>query len=686
MLTTRGGVTKNGNSGFQARTTRVTRKAEAVTEEAVAAVVQAVVAERAGGGGKPAPASCGGAKSKASRAHVDASTRGVVEKKKSTPKTKKDQASKLADRVKELEKCLREQKAENRALASENKKQRSELQGQTELVAHLRERRPRADEDEEAAVTTVQEEVAALQQELRVESAAAARVEAAARLRRDETAKDAAIALIQRLAPPPEPPEEAAPAPAPAPARPKGKGKGKKRPLAAAEAEAEPASPAGDAAADSTALVVYESKKWVHLESDAQPPKELPGGPALWDDKWDQVELFRQLEIKSLMDLQMAMAKVQCLTHKPPIAIGSAGYTSRRNQARLKAVGLLDMLWSPNNWWGLGKLEELLAFLRENTGPDVGPGKDYVNHDHRVAAWFWPTLMEDRAEFKKGGYNDYNTKHHPVHVYIAKKAREHMGGVRLVGLLREWHALGGDNCDVTQLAPRREPRGGWLNKPKAEGGASSSSAARPKAAPKPKAPRKPPAARGRGRKRGRDSEEEEEEEEGEDSDAEGYWSEHPEDDAPTHLQPRRGGGRGRAAGGERKAAAAPAEDQYADLSEYELDKLRRVQANWGFLVQIGLEKGDCAVKPPPKQAAAAEPASEAEAEAEAEATDEWQPEEEKEAEDPPELESPAAAPAPADAPDCEAAALFLEGSLGDAPPAPPPLPEAWLAASAGMYE
>ena len=101
------------------------------------------------------------------------------------------------------------------------------------------------------------------------------------------------------------------------------------------------------------------------------------------------------------------------------------------NQAKFKADNFVTLLWlkAPGDRppYTPGDVDGLFAFFdRRRAHSDMGKKRTFFNHDHRVCAWLWPSMVHDYASFKA----DSNK-------YVARQARGFLTGVRAVHGLYE---------------------------------------------------------------------------------------------------------------------------------------------------------------------------------------------------------------------------------------------------------
>lgn len=146
------------------------------------------------------------------------------------------------------------------------------------------------------------------------------------------------------------------------------------------------------------------------------------------DSKFEGVPFFDHFEIRDAKQLKDKLAAF--LIAKDPDVNTPGKRRTTTNQAKFKADNFVTLLWfvAPGDPppYAPGDVDGLFAFFCNKDHRDMGKQRTWFNHDHRVCAWLWPSLVRDYASFKA----DSNR-------YVARQARGFLTGVRAVHGLYE---------------------------------------------------------------------------------------------------------------------------------------------------------------------------------------------------------------------------------------------------------
>jgi hypothetical protein len=146
------------------------------------------------------------------------------------------------------------------------------------------------------------------------------------------------------------------------------------------------------------------------------------------DSKFEGVPFFDHFEIRDAKQLKDKLAAF--LIAKDPDVNTPGKRRTTTNQAKFKADNFVTLLWfvAPGDPppYAPGDVDGLFAFFCNKDHGDMGKQRTWFNHDHRVCAWLWPSLVRDYASFKA----DSNR-------YVARQARGFLTGVRAVHGLYE---------------------------------------------------------------------------------------------------------------------------------------------------------------------------------------------------------------------------------------------------------
>ena len=161
-----------------------------------------------------------------------------------------------------------------------------------------------------------------------------------------------------------------------------------------------------------------KAKARVRIECDHQ---ELP---------FEGVPFFDHFEIRDAKQLKDKLAAY--LIGRDPDVNTPGKRRTTTNQAKFKADNFVTLLWfkAPGDPppYAPGDVDGLFEFFFNKHHADMGKKRTFFNHDHRVCAWLWPSVVHDYASFKA----DSNK-------YVARQARGFLTGVRAVhGLYRIW--------------------------------------------------------------------------------------------------------------------------------------------------------------------------------------------------------------------------------------------------------
>ena len=151
----------------------------------------------------------------------------------------------------------------------------------------------------------------------------------------------------------------------------------------------------------------------------------------LQEFKFEGVPFFDHFQIRDAKQLKDKLAAF--LIARDPDVNTPGKRRTTTNQAKFKADNFVTLLWfkAPGDPlpYEPGDVDGFFAFFDRHRGhTDMGKNRTYFNHDHRVCAWLWPSVVSNYASFKA----DANK-------YVARQARGFMTGVRAVhGLYEIW--------------------------------------------------------------------------------------------------------------------------------------------------------------------------------------------------------------------------------------------------------
>lgn len=162
-----------------------------------------------------------------------------------------------------------------------------------------------------------------------------------------------------------------------------------------------------------------KAKARVRIECDHQ---ELP---------FEGVPFFDHFGIRDAKQLKDKLA-AYLIARDPDVNTPGKRRTTT-NQAKFKADNFVTLLWfkAPGDPppYAPGDVDGFFAFFDSHRGhADMGKKRTFFNHDHRVCAWLWPSVVSDYASFKAESNK-----------YVARQARGFLTGVRAVhGLYQIW--------------------------------------------------------------------------------------------------------------------------------------------------------------------------------------------------------------------------------------------------------